>query len=376
MRAATPLAALSLLSLVALGVACDDRSPPIVEEEPTDELLAAPPEGQGFQFGTPEITVDPGVEQQNCYFFRVRDLMEQNGLDASKPINLHHVQLQQSKGSHHMNIFRVRTIVQDNPETEQIEGLDPAKGPSLDVNGVGPCFVSSNWADWPLVANTQQDGTIDWKFPDGVANKLDPDEWLMLQSHYVNASTQKTPDGFGKVLVNFWHLPDEEVVHEMGTLFATKQSIRVCQSNPAPEFGGSCQFNSPEPVTIVGANGHFHSRGKQFDMYAWDGTSVTTPSDEARFYESDVWDEPIMAIGDSLAQVPANGGVFYTCEYQWTPPPQEIGCTDLNEYDMTKYGTSPENTDCCYTFGPVVDRNEHCNIFVYYYPKADDINCF
>ncbi len=32
--------------------------------------------------------------------------------------------------------------------------------------------------------------------------------------------------------------------------------------------------------------------------------------------------------------------------------------------------------DCCYTFGGVVDRAEHCNIFAYYYPKADDVNCF
>jgi hypothetical protein len=84
MRAASPLAAVSLLSLLALGVACDDRSPPPSEEEPSEELLEPPPEGQGFQFGTPEITVEPGDEQQNCYFFRVRDLLEQSGLDPEK----------------------------------------------------------------------------------------------------------------------------------------------------------------------------------------------------------------------------------------------------------------------------------------------------
>ncbi len=37
--------------------------------------------------------------------------------------------------------------------------------------------------------------------------------------------------------------------------------------------------------------------------------------------------------------------------------------------------TPEDQQDCCYTFGPQVDRNEHCNIFVYYYPRADDVSC-
>jgi hypothetical protein len=314
--------------------------------------------------------VGPGEEVQNCYFFRVSELAESAGLDPTKPLNLEQVQIFQTEGSHHMNIFRVRTV-----GTGEL-ALIPEQGPYENKNGQGACFNSANWADWPLVANTQVDGQLDWSFPEGVANKIQPDEWLMLQTHYVNATTQATPEGFGKVTVNFWHLPDEELVHEVGTIFATKQSVRVCQSNPAPQYGGSCQFNSDQPVTVIGANGHFHSRGKQFEMYAWDGQSVTTPSDEARFYSSDEWDEPLMAYGDSLAEVPANGGVFYTCDFQWTPPPESVGCAGLDAFDASKYETPEEQLDCCYTFGPIVERNEHCNIFVYYYPKADDINCF
>ena len=47
-----------------------------------------------------------------------------------------------------------------------------------------------------------------------------------------------------------------------------------------------------------------------------------------------------------------------------------LGCDGLNALD--KQGAN----DCCYTFGPIVEANEHCNIFVYYYPKSDNINCF
>jgi hypothetical protein len=359
------LAVVAALALMAAGCPEETENP-----VPADEL-PPPPEGQGFQFGTGEQPVNPGDEVQNCFFFKVSDLAKSNGLDPTKPVNLHRVQIWQNHGSHHMNLFRVRTIV---PHDQG--GLDPTRGPYLDKNGTGPCFASPNWADWPLIANTQADGALDWAFPEGVANVLLPDEYIMLQSHFVNATTQKTPDGAGSVKVNFWHIPNEEVVHEMGTLFATKQSIRICRSNPQPQFSGSCQVASAAaPVTVIGANGHFHSRGKQFQMYAWDGVA-TSPDPASLFYTSDAWDEPLMSHADSLAQVPAGGGVFYTCSYQWVEPPPEIGCAGLDEFDRTVKMTPEDQLDCCYTFGGVVDKNEHCNIFVYYYPKSEDVNCF
>ncbi len=331
--------------------------------------LAPPPAGEGLQVSTPDIVVGPGEEIQNCYFFRMSDLLTDAGLDATKPLNLHRVQIAQRDGSHHFNVFRVRTVA----------GMDPAVQTTYEgKNGQGECFKSTNWADWPLVANSQQDGHLDWTFPDGVANVIQPDEWIMLQTHYVNAVTQSTPTDAGRVNVNLWHLPEGNVVHEMGTLFATKQSIRVCESNPTPKFSGACSFSSTEPVHVIGANGHFHSRGTQFEMFSWDGQAPSVSAESDRFYQSKKWDDPPMEISPTLDRVvPAGGGVFYTCEYQWQQPDPSVGCQGLNDFDQTKYMTPAENLDCCYTFGPIVEKNEHCNIFVYFYPKGDqDVNCF
>ena len=327
--------------------------------------LDAPATGQGFQFGTADIDVPPGTEEQDCYFFKVGDLARSGGLDATKPVNLHRIQVAQRAGSHHMNVFRVKTIVKLGPDGGLVQKA---------TNGVGECFKSSNWADWPLVANSQQQGDVDWTYPDGVANVLQPDEWLMLQTHYVNAATQKT-ESTGHVAINFWTIADTDVKAELGTIFATKQSIRICQSNPAPAFSGSCQMNSPSPVHVIGANGHFHSRGREFDIYKWDGTSTATPPESDRFYQSRTWDDPPMTHSPDLAvDVPANGGIFYTCSYQWESP--AVGCKALDSYDVAKHMTAPDKLDCCYTFGPIVDKNEHCNAFVYYYPKQDNVNCF
>src|SRR5262249_31001894 len=99
--------------------------------------LDPPPAGQGFQFGTPDFQVPSGTEEQDCYFFKVSDLAQAGGLDPTKPVNLHRVQVAQRVGSHHMNIFRVKTIVNLGPAGGAVQ-----KG----QNGMGQCFVSSNWA--------------------------------------------------------------------------------------------------------------------------------------------------------------------------------------------------------------------------------------
>ena len=361
------VAAASALTFVATSFACSpsNTAPNPVQVDPTN--LDPPAKGQGFQMATGEIQVPPGTEEQDCYFFKVKDLAAANGMDPTQPVNLHRIQAAQLKGSHHMNIFRVKTIVK----------LDPAAGAvQKATNGVGECFKSGNWADWPLVGNSQVDGQLDWTFPDGVANTFQPDEWLMLQTHFVNATTQKTPTSYGKVRVNFYAMPAADVKYQLGTMFATKQSIRICKSNPTPSFTGTCQINSKDPVHIIGANGHFHSRGTKFDMFAWDGTSTTIPDASKKFYESDNWDSPPMLTSPALdVPVPSKAGVWYSCDYQWQPPDPSVGCDGLNAYDKTKWSTPDSALDCCYTFGPIVEKNEHCNAFVYYYPKADDVFC-
>jgi hypothetical protein len=367
MKLRAPLAAAgSLCAVMLVWSGCTNKGTVVEPPLPTDPSeLDAPPSGLGVQMKTEAFNVPAGTEQQNCYFYRVSDLETAAGLDPTQPLDVHRVQIVQKAGSHHMNLFRVRTI----------KGLDPAQGTQRNINGQGQCFVSSNWADWPLIANMQQSGGDDWSYPDGVANELAPCEILMLQTHYVNASTQGTPDGVGQVAINLLTIDPSEVTAQLGTAFATDQNIRICKDNPSPSFAKGYPFNNPGPVTIIGANGHFHSRGKEFDIYPWDGTTPT-PDPSTRFYRSLTWDEPPMIHSPSIAApVPANGGFYYQCSYQWQDPALEtndaITCATLDAYDASKPPPPPAMVpppDCCYRFGPQVDLNEHCNAFVYYYP--------
>jgi hypothetical protein len=287
----------------------------------------------GWQFDIPLFPVDAGQEIQDCYFVEV---------PYDVPVFASKITVAQNLGSHHMNIFRVKT-------QKALYGK-----PGEKVSG-GECWKSPNWSDWPLVMNMQLPGVTDWELPAGVAHRFEPHELLMIQTHFVNATTQKSPVG-GKVAVNFDRIADDKVTDELGTVFATNQNIQICPGEMNKTFETTCKFVKDKPVTIVAANGHFHSRGKQFTISAWD--QITGAGDQ--FYQSTVWDEPPFD-RDLHVTIPPNGGISYTCEF--SVPPDACG-------DETK--------QCCFTFGGHVETQEHCNAFVYYYPRRDDtdVNCF
>ena len=297
---------------------------------PKDVQLAPPV--SGFQLATDSFAVAQGAEVQRCYFFKVPG----TGTD---PIWVNRVVAAVNAGSHHMTVFRVRTVL-------NLDGEDGAV-----VDG-GECWKSGNWADWPLVINSQEGGDlVDWTLPAGVAQKFTPGEKLMLQAHFVNARTQQTP-GRGKAIVNF-EATAASGLQELGTVFATDQNIRICPGDSGVSFAQTCRF-ARSPVTIVAANGHFHSRGVKFEMFPADAQNQPG----AQFYSSTEWADPAFATGLAVP-VEQGGGIFWRCTYSM----DARECADPND-------------SCCATFGPHVETQEHCNAFVYYYPKQDDATCF
>jgi hypothetical protein len=339
-------------------VGCSDPDQPAFTDVQLDSSNKT-----GFQFQTPVFDIAQGEEVQDCYFTTMPDL--NNGQDYW----VDHIRVGTNPGSHHMNVFRVKTIVNLGTAADgnYVHG----------VNGMGECFKSGNWADWPLVVNSQisdaKNPYLDWHMPSGVAQRFSPGERIMVQTHYVNASTQTTPYK-GKVVVDMYRSSLTSPI-EMGTLFATEQSIRVCRSNPAPTYHGTCAFKTGN-VTIAAANGHFHSRGREFDVFKWDGVSSTEPAASDMFYQSLNWADPPMKIYNDATgmQIPPNGGIWWDCKYQWYEPDAAAGgCAAVDARDKQMAN------DCCYTFGPIVETSEHCNVFVYYYPKVantSDITCF
>jgi hypothetical protein len=122
-------AAFAALPMVAVLTGCPGET--AAEPEITDpSQLKAPLKGEGFQFRTELFSVAPGEEIQDCYFYKVSDLAKAGGLPENEPVNLHRVQMVQKDGSHHMNIFRVRTIKALGPEGGAIQRGKNGQGES------------------------------------------------------------------------------------------------------------------------------------------------------------------------------------------------------------------------------------------------------
>lgn len=307
---------------------------------PSDVQLDPP--ASGFQLSPATFDVPEGSETQRCFFFEV---------PSDVPVFVTRFEIAQNPGTHHMNVFRVRTV----------KLLGGAPGESVVE---GECWKAGNWSDWPLVVNSQLSDPNDhgdlppghtrWDMPADTAMRFEPRELLMVQSHYVNATTQKTPLQ-ARVLVNFHTVAESSVKAEVGTAFATNQSIRVCPGDRDKFFETTCKLSTTEPVTIIGANSHFHSRGTRFTISVMDPAATGSPPP---FYTSTNWHDPPMEWALDVP-VPVGGGFRYRCEYE--APAETCGNPD---------------DGCCFTFGGKVETQEHCNAFVYFYPKTRDVGCF
>jgi hypothetical protein len=277
-----------------------------------DVTLAPPPTGQGFQVVLDTFAVPVGEEVQKNFYLK---------LPNTEDVYVTKIEFRYNKGSHHLNIFKNDTA--DVPDH------------------VEDTFNAIQFESWDLVAGSQTNA-FDWQMPAGVAIKFKAHQQMDFQTHFVNAGTQSTPTGRGKVIVNFWTTPKSNVTSLVGAVFVNDKQLNI-QPHTAITY---CKVIKPfdHDVNVLLLTGHYHSRGKNFVIGHWDGANRRLID---TIYSNKTWDEPpvlqfatpyVVKAGDSLAMV-----------------------------------TSFENrSDNIITFGPHVEKEEHANAFIFYYPGPDN----
>src|SRR5262245_36961864 len=96
---------------IAFSVGCSSSSNPAEPSDdggasdgrtPVTNVTLDPPATleDGWQYAIPAFSVDAGAEVQQCFFFKVPT-------DVAAFVN--HIEIAQTSGTHHMNIFRMRT---------------------------------------------------------------------------------------------------------------------------------------------------------------------------------------------------------------------------------------------------------------------------
>lgn len=261
---------------------------------------------RGAQMVVGPTAVPRNGEVTECHYFKLR---------SERDMAVNRIDIKVRGGSHHVHLYRPN---------------DPAM--TLD-DGSETCNYALDFEKWGLILATQTP-ELHWRLPKGVAFHMKAGEQLAAQTHYVDTGLLQTK-GEGWSVINVHSTPMNQVDAWAGSFFGQDRDVVVPPHSTATATT-RCVF--PRPIKILGITGHYHFRGQQFTANVWDGVSTG-----AQIYQNEGYTEPTFdRYGDNAPEIP---GIEWTCTYD-------------------------NPTDQTYTFGPFTEQNEHCNMFMFYYPAA------
>lgn len=311
----TNLRAILIGSIALLGCSSDPADPGTT---PPADLLAPPPEGMGVQFKM-VTEIGPGVETERCQFFKA----------PAEGLYVNREEVRFTQGSHHVLLFK--TSYNEIPTTNKAGAvvdtskvLDCPDGPNADWDA-GPVVGGSQSFDGDSMLNT---------LPSDVAVHLPPGTVVLMNVHYVNASSEAL---VADARINLYSIPKEQVKHEAGLLFFYNPFIHI------PAGGkGTARMRCPvtQDISIVNVQSHMHRRGVNFvaDVTDGDGNKLQ------ELYTNTEWEQVPVRSFDPLLTVKAGQALDYRCDYE------NKEATDINQGPRSK-------DEMCMLLGAYYPRN-------------------
>ncbi len=264
---------------------------------------------RGMQMVIGPVQVPHDSEITQCTYFKN---------PATKDMAVNRVRIDVEGGSHHIHLYR--------PVDPNLSEPDHAE----------TCNFALNFDEWQLIIGSQN-LNLDWQLPPHVAFMFRAGEQLLAQTHFVDNGLLSTPaDGWATF--SLYATKRKKVKWFAGAFFGQDRDVTVPAHSTATATT-RCVFD--RPVKLLALTGHYHFRGKEFTVNTWDGQNE---GDE--LYRFDGYADPVFErfSGKFQPEVP---GLEWTCRYE-------------------------NDTDNTFTFGPFTDRNEHCNLFGFYYPTQGE----
>ncbi|WP_437606754.1 hypothetical protein WMF20_38270 [Sorangium sp. So ce834] len=288
MRTSTSL--IALLGAVALfGCSSSETGPE--KETPEDQMLEPPAQGAGVQYRMTS-TIEPGQEIERCQLF----VAPPEGLNVNREV------VRYSGGSHHVLLYTT-------PYTEI--PTETRRGVALDASQVHDCNDGPQ-ADWDakgVVAGSQSpDGnSFLGELPEGVALKVAPGTVLLMNTHYLNASSAPLETD---ARINLYTIPDEEVKVEAGMLFHYNPFISV------PAHGASSarmRCTTEKDISVVRIQSHMHRRG-----VGYVANKVDLDGEMTALYAHDRWEGVPSQEFSPFLEVKAGESLDYRCDFKNT----------------------------------------------------------
>lgn len=279
--------------------------------------FAAPPAGEGVQLHVGPFDVPAGTEIQRNYYLK---LPVDHDVDVAK------VEFNYSKGSHHCNVFKSDS--EDLPDH---------------VEDTFNAVVYESYDMW--AASQTEDAAI--VYPKGYTLPLKAHQQLIIQTHYVNGTAQKGDKG--DVRINVWFAKPGATQGHVGMLYAINKMLAIPPHTDNFVATKSVTFPAekfPNGTKLFAMTGHFHSRGKRFEVFRYNDNVKGE-----KIYESANWDEPPYKTYDTPVELAPGDKLLYEC-------------------------TFVNNSDQVIPFGPRAETQEHANAFMYFYPGPADGHAF
>jgi hypothetical protein len=262
-----------------------------------------------------ESHIAPGEEAQECLFVQIpRD---------RGPVAVPSAESHFSPGSHHFLAYRT--------------GLTtlPAAFP-----GVVDCFETLGGA-MSLISGSyfesqQPDQRRD--LPPGVAHIFQPDEVVLLQTHYVNSKVEPLD---AKVTLTLHTMDPDDVEQEAGSILFSNFSLNIPAHSKVTETR-TCTVSNDMHVALLWS--HMHKQGTHF-IATTDDPAVAGP-----LYESNEWAEPqAREFGnDPPTIVHAGRHITFSCDFD-------------------------NPTSAVLRYGPSAQTNEMCILHGMYWPRVDGL---
>ena len=264
---------------------------------------------RGMQMVVGPVQVPSTSEITECTYFKN---------PSTKDMAVGRVRIEVEGGSHHIHIYR------------------PVDHDMSVPDGHETCDFALDFDVWQLVLASQS-VSLDWRLPKGVAFMFRAGEQLLAQTHFVDNGLLSTPEP-GWATFNLYSMKRKKVKSFAGALFGQDRDVKVPAHSTAYATT-KCVF--PRPVKLLALTGHYHFRGVEFTVNSWDGQTTGQ-----ELYRTVGYSDPsfLRYSGKHQPEVP---GLEWTCRYE-------------------------NDTDQEFTFGPFTDRNEHCNLFGFYYPTVGE----
>jgi copper type II ascorbate-dependent monooxygenase-like protein len=270
----------SLWTLLALSVlgGCPESNPPAAPGPDVDTGIGVPGPDEGIQLRM-ATTVAAGQEITYCQYFHLPD----------HTVEVNRFEHEYTQGSHHLLLIRV------DPTAPPPEGMFPcgsSEAVNIDDRPIGILYGAQT-----------PEGEAD--LPDGVAMELEAGSTVLMQSHYLNTTTE---DLDASVTVNLWFTDPSTVQEQASTLFFFNPFIYV----PAGEEA-STTMRCPLPAGthLLSAASHMHRHGTGFEAQVLDDGQASA------LYHTDQWADPDPAsFFDHPLEVGADSQLEFTCHYQ------------------------------------------------------------